>query len=445
MSTTFESNNTEVSGMNSDLRPWAASWYPWRGYLNGMNVPDFPESGLLYSTGPRFPELTHELYRGGKLVPRSPMVGRGMFTYVPDGTLFSGMKLGGWGSQYGTRSEREAWVGRDLVGNFVLIRVKRKEPPLDKTMSLAQTELEVTEQALGEFKPEFYNEVYELASGFNSFRYEWLFAYVRGYNSYTGKHELEFKLDDIPVTGIWVDVGKCVCQEWGRADMRLLMKKIEEKEGETKERSAINIQRIWRGYEGRTYGNMPELLDYPDSPTPDSPIQDSPNEFNGLYGPESTTLVDSKPANTVGNKKKKKNWFQNLVKLPQRDPKTHPDESNFMSEYQVRCAFAQRDEDDAGEDSTPMESRHDERQWQKNRTKTRYWNNDVKQSSDWCDGNTEACEKRAKTKWNTVSKNGDNNHGTKGRKGVVAQRAKTQVRRNRRRKMHNDTRSAGSD
>ena len=144
MSKTFESNNTEVSGMNSDLRPWAASWYPVVGYLNGMNVPDFPESGLRYSTGPRFPELTHELYRGGKLVPRSPMVGRGMFTYVPDGTLFSGMKLGGWGSQYGTRSEREAWVGRDLVGNFVLIRVKRKEPPLDKTMSLAQTELEVT-------------------------------------------------------------------------------------------------------------------------------------------------------------------------------------------------------------------------------------------------------------------------------------------------------------
>ena len=104
-----------------------------------------------------------------------------------------------------------------------------------------------------------------------------------------------------------------------------------------------------------------------------------------------------------------------------------------------------RDLNDCEIDSVPMKSRYDKRQRQRDRVKNHYWNRDVKNSFDWHDGNKEACERRAKTKYNTVSKNGNNLWGTRGRKGAVAQRAKAQVRRNRRRKMRNDTRSVRSE
>jgi len=104
-----------------------------------------------------------------------------------------------------------------------------------------------------------------------------------------------------------------------------------------------------------------------------------------------------------------------------------------------------RDVNDQGKDCDPMESRHEARQRKRDREKNRYWENNVKKSFDWHDGNIEACVLRAKTKWKTVSKNGNNLWGTKGRRGAVAQRAKTQIRRNRRRKMHNDTRSVARE
>jgi hypothetical protein len=451
-----------------------------------------------------------------------------MLTYVPDGTLFSGMKLGAWGSQYGPPEEREAWVGRDMIGNFVLIRVKRTEVLNSGPAKDECSELEKTEDELCNLKLEFYNDVYEFPDiKHPHFRYEWLFGFVRSYNSYTGKHELVFKFDEVPVTGNWVTLEKCMFQEWTRADMRILMDKLakqaeahrkkwaeirrKEKEEEEKE-SATDIQRIWRGYQERTYGDMPDLISFSPSPGEMEEIYGSdhpnwstedgsevvnsssaPEQYGPAIPPEQEAWVelfdvlsqrpyyynkttgfttwsrpdgfvdpykgvprsvrwmmkspeDPRPVKFVKPKKKRgsKRRFLHRAKLPQRDPKTHPEETNFVSEYQVQRAFVQRDENDAGKDSTPVESRHDERQGRKNRAKIRYWNNDVKKSWDWNDGNTEACEMRAKTKWNTVSKNGNNLWGTRGRKGAVAQRAKTQVRRNRRRKMHRDTRSAGS-
>ena len=131
-----------------------------------------------------------------------------------------------------------------------------------------------------------------------------------------------------------------------------------------------------------------------------------------------------------------------LATLPQRKREHHPKEENPET---VAEFIELRNINDQGEDSVPMKSRYDKRKQQRDRAKDRYLNNDVKNSFEWPDGNMEACERRAKTKYNTVSRNGNNLWGTRGRKGAVAQRAKTQVRRNRRRKMHNDTRSVRSE
>ena len=524
MSTAFARNNIGTSLMDSNLRPWAASWYPQKGYVWSKGIDeDFPESNLQYCLGPRFQELIQPLYRGGQVVPRAPKVGQGMFTYVPDGTLFSGMKLGTWGSQHGTREEREAWVSRDMIGNFVLIRVKRTEVLNYGPAKDERTELEKTEGGLSKLKLQFYNDVYEFPDiKHPHFRYEWLFGFVRSYDSYSGKHELVFKFDEVPVTGNWVTLEKCMFQEWGRADMRLLMKKMrneaeahrekwekirrKEREEEEKE-SATEIQRIWRGYQGRVYGDMPELIscspglremeeiygsNHPNWSKEDGSEVVNSSSASERYGPSippeqeawvelfdvpsqrpyyynKTTgfttwnrpkwFVDPykgfkrsqegartakflRPRDILKSKKKNRRRYLHPAPLPQRNPKNHPKEEKPETVVEF---LEVRDVNDQGKDSDPMESRYDERQRQKNRTKAHYWNYDVKHSWDWHDGNTEACERRAKTKWNTVSKNGNNLWGTRGRKGPVAQRAKTQVRRNRRRKMHNDTRSAGSD
>ena len=525
MSTTFTGNNGGVSPMNFNLRPWAASWYPNKGYRWNRGIDEnFPESNLQYCLGSRFQEKALNLVRGGQCVPMTPEVGAGMFTYVPDGSLFSGLKLGAWGSQYGGRDTRPAWVGRDMIGNFVLIRVKRTEVPKSWNDGPdLRSELEKTEDELSNLKLDFYNDVYEFPDiEQNHFRYEWLFGFVNSYDSYTGKHEIVLKFDDIPVTGKWVTLEKCMFQEWTRADMRILMDKLrkqaeahqekwaeirrQEKEKEEKE-AAIDIQRVWRGYQGRVYGDMPELIscspgpremeeiygsNHPNWSTEDgsevvnrfsTPQQhglaippkqkdwvelfdpgtqrpyyhnmttgfstwNRPKWFVDPYkgfprssgGPRPVRFIRPRDMRKSKNENRRRNL--DLAILPQRKPEHHPKEEKPET---VAEFLEVRDVNDHGEDSVPMKSRYHQRQWQRDRAKDRYLNNDVKNSFDWHDGNKEACERRAKTKYNTVSRNGNNLWGTRGRKGVVAQRAKAQVRRNRRRKMHNDTRSVRSE
>ena len=525
MSTTFTGNNGGVSPMSFNLRPWAASWYPNKGYRWNQGIDEnFPESNLQYCLGSRFQEKALNLVRGGQCVPMTPEVGAGMFTYVPDGSLFSGLKLGAWGSQYGGRDTRPAWVGRDMIGNFVLIRVKRTEVPKSWNDGPdLRSELDKTEDELSNLKLDFYNDVYEFPDiEQNHFRYEWLFGFVNSYNSYTGQHEIVLKFDDIPVTGKWVTLEKCMFQEWTRADMRILMDKLrkqaeahqekwaeirrQEKEKEEKE-AAIDIQRVWRGYQGRVYGDMPGLIscspgpremeeiygsNHPNWSTEDgsevvnrfsTPQQhglaippkqkdwvelfdpgtqrpyyhnmttgfstwNRPKWFVDPYkgfprssgGPRPVRFIRPRDMRKSKNENRRRNL--DLAILPQRKPEHHPK----VEKPETVVEFKElRDVNDHGKDSDPMESRYDERQWQRNRAKNRYWKNDVKNSFDWHDGNKEACERRAKTKYNTVSRNGNNLWGTRGRKGAVAQRAKTQVRRNRRRKMHNDTRSVRSE
>lgn len=208
-----------------DLKPWTPSWYPGTGHCSEIKI-DFPASYLAYSNGARFEEVTYDLNRGGQCVPTAPKVGKGMFTYVPDGTLFSGLKLPAWGSQHGPRETREAWVARDIIGHGVLIRAKRIATP-EPIPGTLHTPLDETEHELSNLILEFYNDVYEFPdelSG-NHFRYEWFFALVKSYDASSGKHSLEFNLDDVPVTSICVDLEKCMFQEWTRPDLRGLKAK----------------------------------------------------------------------------------------------------------------------------------------------------------------------------------------------------------------------------
>ena len=127
-------------------------------------------------------------------------------------------------------------------------------------------------------------------------------------------------------------------------------------------------------------------------------------------------------------------------------PSLHPRVVKMDEDKAIPTSILEeRDLTDCGRDSDPMESRHDKRQWLRKRAKKRYWNTSVVNSYDWHDGNTKACERRAKTKWNTVSRNGNNLWATRGRRGPVAQRAKAQVRRNSRRNLRRYTRSVGRE
>ena len=115
MTTAFAGNNGGVSPMNFNLRPWAASWYPKKGYVWSKGIDEnFPDSHLQYCLGSRFQERALNLSRGGQCAIMAPEVGEGMFTYVPDGVLFSGMKLKAWpgagASQCGGSDTRQAWV-----------------------------------------------------------------------------------------------------------------------------------------------------------------------------------------------------------------------------------------------------------------------------------------------------------------------------------------------
>ena len=200
------------------LKPSAPSWYPDTGYCSETKI-DFPASYLNYSDGSRFKEVTYKLNRGGQTAPTAPEIGKGMYTYVPDGTLFAGLKLPACCMMH-------AWVAREIIGHCVLIRAKRIATP-EPVPGTINTPLDETEHELINLNLEFYNDVYEFPDEHagNHFRYEWLFASVKSYDVTTGKHALEFLLDDVPVTNICVKLQKCIFQEWTRPDLRALKAK----------------------------------------------------------------------------------------------------------------------------------------------------------------------------------------------------------------------------
>ena len=149
---------------NTGLRPWAAEWTPGRGYAM-----DRPSDLDLLPAG-----LQDETVR------------RGMFTNVPADSRWQGggLTLPPWGSQHGTKDTREAWVGRDLVGTYLLMGPG------------AATQLTDGDKV------------------------GWRFAYVEGYNSYKGTHRLVFNLDNLHYPECEVALDGCVLQEWTRPAMR---------------------------------------------------------------------------------------------------------------------------------------------------------------------------------------------------------------------------------
>lgn len=200
------------------LKPSAPSWYPDIVHCSETKI-DFPASYLNYSDGSRFAEVTYKLNRGGQTAPTAPEIGKGMYTYVPEGTLFAGLKLPACCMMH-------AWVAREIIGHCVLIRAKRIATP-EPIPGTINTPLDETEHELINLNLEFYNDVYEFPDELtgNHFRYEWFFASVKSYDATTGKHALEFLLDDVPVTSICVKLEKCMFQEWTRPDVRALKAK----------------------------------------------------------------------------------------------------------------------------------------------------------------------------------------------------------------------------
>ena len=248
---------------DSEMRPWAAGWRPGEGYQMTESsgemprFPEIPDSHLEYSVTPSYPDETTIIYPGALTRPKAPKVGRGMFTYLPEGQDFNGVTLGPWGSQYGKKNERDAWVNRDLLGQFVLIRVLRFGVDGGTSCFSDGAVIQRRGQKVFDFTNnpfedplvlDFYPQERKKTRGDES-RYEWVFGYINSYNSYSGLHELVFRFGDIHFNEYWVDLDRCVFQNWTRPDVTRYM---------TKKR-AIDIQRVWRGYYSRTYWDLPAL------------------------------------------------------------------------------------------------------------------------------------------------------------------------------------------
>jgi hypothetical protein len=194
---------------NSGMRPWGACWYPGFGYVMETNQwPDWV--GDIQDKGP-----------GGVL----PDAGRGMFTHVPTGRKWDGgLRLPKWGEEHGDLDEREVWVNRDIVGSFVLIRGSFTKSPYSVRGEIPFNTMCGKKVVLPRCK---HLGPMVVIDDDSHQHLEWMFAYVSGYDSYNGKHQIVFKKGDKFYPGYDVDLDKCVFQEWTRPDMRRLMRKKE--------------------------------------------------------------------------------------------------------------------------------------------------------------------------------------------------------------------------
>tara|TARA_B100000902_G_C27259307_1_gene889730 strand:+ start:418 stop:1074 length:657 start_codon:yes stop_codon:yes gene_type:complete len=197
-----------MSDDNSGMRPWGPCWYPEFGYVMEQ-WPDWVGDIQVSSSG------------GGVL----PDAGRGRFTHVPAGRKWGGgLRLPKWGEEHGELNEREVWVNRDIVGSFVLIRGSFTEPPYAVRGEIPFNSICGKKVVLPHHKHR--GPMIEIDDDTHQ-RLEWMFAYVSGYDSYNGKHKLVFKKGDTFYPGYYVDLDKCVFQEWTRPDMRRWMAFLE--------------------------------------------------------------------------------------------------------------------------------------------------------------------------------------------------------------------------
>ena len=222
---------------DSQLRPWAASWYPGHGYR--METSTLP-------LGPATPEIPSEaldepvsssLQVSGS--EELPLAGRGMFTHVPPSRRCAGLTVPPWGQAFGPRETREAWVDRDLVGELILIRVVR-----DRTQGPSWYQLthpDPTTPTLPSL--DFYHDLEDILPDWLEYHgvchhdqvihlqswdpeppvTRWLFAYVSGY--YQGQHHLVFRFHGVDWPGFQVDLSRCVFQHWTRPDIRRYLAK----------------------------------------------------------------------------------------------------------------------------------------------------------------------------------------------------------------------------
>lgn len=248
----------------------APKWCPHQGYTVGIdNAPPFPNNNLYF-------------HKNTISMPDTSPINKDKITHVPYNIIYN--------HPFTTTTSLEKRWGSNIVGQFVLIRTKRLQTNVDNTLLCNLPTNDITGHSFYDMSANggYHNKkTHPVALDFGdssmsitddtdvNFRHEWLFGYVSSYNSYTGKHELVFKFDNIYFKGFWVDLNQCVFQEWSSHDMQWYMNDIYSKNTEyppslhlfsTHETSliepcaALTIQRVWRGYYSRTYWDLPDLI-----------------------------------------------------------------------------------------------------------------------------------------------------------------------------------------
>jgi hypothetical protein len=170
---------------NTHLKKWTPSFIPGVGYCREP------------SEWPRIPVGTKCITHLPNLKPLGAL-----FLHVPDGRLpKTSRSLGAWGVCFGTRDTREAWVSRDIVGQFVLMHFLLRGGLLSPCLNVDTDQVEQNQTQHN----------------------VWQFAYLSGYNSYTGHHEIVLRTDHSQQT-FKVKLEECVFQNWTLNDIKGIYK-----------------------------------------------------------------------------------------------------------------------------------------------------------------------------------------------------------------------------
>lgn len=256
------------------LSPNSPLWSPKKGfYVNLDHIPPFPNHHLNYHKTISYPDQSHSLYKNSNPLPTTPPIGQHKITYVPRSVLHGGILLNPKSLETFSPSSSSQTLGTHLLSNFILIRTKRFYTNVHSnliynhlfTSTLGHSFYDISTRPFHtsfgyplalEFEHQRQTISYETHA---DSRYEWLFAYIIGYNTYTSKHTLLFQFDNIYFKGFTVDLNNCTFQYWPSSDMSWFMHDIYHPHNNTLS-AATDIQRIWRGYYSRTYWDLPALI-----------------------------------------------------------------------------------------------------------------------------------------------------------------------------------------
>ena len=191
---------------NTHLKTWMPSFQPGRGYLKEPQ---------------EWPRLPQGHKCTGLLPSLKPL--DSLFVHIPKDRLpHHSRSLGAWGEGFGPRDTREAWVARDIVGQFALMRFIH----LGDTLKPCLTRHD--DECIGRV---------------------WMFAYISGYNSYTGEHQIVVQnrnLDTLkpePRRSYIVRLSQCIFQLWNRPDMEGV---YQTEDNETQTHAANRIYKWWK-------------------------------------------------------------------------------------------------------------------------------------------------------------------------------------------------------